>query len=68
MRSDLSFENIAAVLAALGGCGLVACGGGLPQPVHAHEVAPATTAPATVSASCSAKGCGAVPSGAAAAL
>ena len=67
MRSDLSFENIAAVLAALGASALVACGGGSPQPVNASEVAPSTAAPATGNASCSAKGCGASPSGAAAA-
>jgi hypothetical protein len=66
MRSDLSFENIAAVLAALGTSALVACGGASPQPVNASEVAPVTTAPAAGNASCSAKGCGASPSGAAA--
>ena len=65
MRPNLSFENLAAVLAALGTSALVACGGATPQPVQANEVTPTTTAPAG-NASCSAKGCGASPATAAA--
>jgi hypothetical protein len=65
MRPNLSFENLAAVLAALGTSAIVACGGGTPQPVQANEVTPATTTPAG-NASCSAKGCGASPATAAA--
>jgi hypothetical protein len=59
MRTDLSFENIAAVLAALGASALVACGGATPAPVQANEVAPATAGAPQGAASCSAAGCGA---------
>jgi hypothetical protein len=65
MRPNLSFENLAAVLAALGTTAIVACGGATPQPVQANEVKPAANAPAG-NASCSAKGCGASPATAAA--
>jgi len=58
MRPNLSFEQFAAVLGAIGATALVACGAAEPQPVHANEVAPSASA-ATGQASCSAAGCGA---------
>ncbi|HEY8040473.1 MAG TPA: hypothetical protein VIF15_11795 [Polyangiaceae bacterium] len=61
MRPNLSFESLAAVLAALGTSAIVACGGSNPQPVNATDVAPAATTAATGQSSCSAKGCGATP-------
>ncbi len=63
MRSDLSFESFAVILAALGASALVACGGGTPQPVHANEVAPAASGmPGAIGhASCSNCGARAAP-------
>jgi hypothetical protein len=53
MRPNLSFENLAAVLAALGTSAIVGCGGAAPRPVQASEVKPAanvtTTTTTTVS-------------------
>ncbi len=57
MNSKLSFNAIAATLAALGATGLVACGGSAPpaqSPVQAHEVPAASAAPAEAA-------CGAAP-------
>ncbi len=60
MRPNLSFENIASVLAALGASTLVACGGATPPPVNASDVnVPAASAKPAGQASCSASGCGA---------
>jgi hypothetical protein len=57
MRSHLSFDHFAAVLAALGASAAMACGGGTPQPVQANEVTPAAPVGAG-QASCSANSCG----------
>ena len=46
MRSHPSFDTFASVLAALGAsAAIAACGGAMPQPVHANEVTPAAAAP-----------------------
>ena len=60
MRPNLSIENLATVLAALGASALVACGGAQPQP-GARERGRAGGLPARPAgqASCSANGCGA---------
>src|SRR5260221_13874202 len=59
MRSDLSFESFAVILAALGASALVACGGGTPQPVHANEVAPAASGVPGAPGHASCSNCGA---------
>jgi hypothetical protein len=62
MRPNLSLENIASTLAALGTTALVACGGSAPapsSPVQSNEVTPAATSATPGQASCSAAGCGA---------
>ena len=47
MPSNLSFENLAAVLSALGATALLACAGQQPQPVNAREVSPVSSATPT---------------------
>lgn len=62
MRPNLSLQNIASTLAALGTTALVACGGSAPpasSPVQSNEVAPAGATATPGQASCSAAGCGA---------
>src|SRR5579863_5405341 len=49
LRSNLSLEKWTAVLAAIGTGSIVGCAGREPQPVAAHEVAPATSSAATPS-------------------
>jgi len=59
MRPNLSFENIASVLAALGASTLVACGGAAPPPVNASDVnVPSANAKPAGQSSCSANACG----------
>ena len=58
MRSNLSFDTFATVLAALGASTLVACAGQQVQPVQAHEVAPTSPPAGHAQASCSANSCG----------